>query len=195
MGRSSVPDMATEDLPTLTVQQTRALEAFADTIIPGCKRGADDDAVAGVSATPGAVHAGALDVLRHPATGISDGIAEMADTLDTLARAPGGAGEADQPRSFADLPYERRRALVAELTSRANPERDFWFLLALFAYMAYDSSPHRPTAEVMRDAGTGLRAMGFGRPDDDGLWRFPVASYARELAAVHPQTDENGNLP
>ena len=46
------------------------LEAFADTFVPGEKRSPDDVAIAGAAAGPGAVEAGALELLEMPATGV-----------------------------------------------------------------------------------------------------------------------------
>jgi len=47
------------------------LEAFADTIVPGEKRSPDDHAIAGAASGPGAVGAGALELLRTPARSTS----------------------------------------------------------------------------------------------------------------------------
>ena len=71
----------------LTEEQCRTLtlEAFADTFVPGEKRSPDDIAVAGAAAGPGAVEAGALELLETPATGVSDGLAELADSLNEHA--------------------------------------------------------------------------------------------------------------
>lgn len=46
-----------------------ALEAFADTLIPGEKRGPSDRAVAGVSRGGGAVASGVIEVLLTPEGG------------------------------------------------------------------------------------------------------------------------------
>jgi hypothetical protein len=35
--------------------------------------------------------------------------------------------------------------------------------------------------------------MGWGLPDDDGLWRFPQYTYGRKLAEVHPGTTSSGS--
>lgn len=182
----------------LTDSETTTLEAFADTVVPGRRRHAGDRAIAGVAEGPGAVEAGALAVLRDPATGIEDGVAGMAHLLDEHARAL--ASElalqvSDDGTAFADLDYPTRRLLIARLTAVGAPLRDFWFLLALFSYMAYDSAPHRDTAEALADQHPGLVALGFARPGADGRWGFARTSYGRPLATTHPATDENGNLP
>ncbi|MGJ9423262.1 DUF5987 family protein [Aeromicrobium sp. CF3.5] len=174
------------------------LEAFADTVIPGCKRYPEDRAIAGVSTTPGAVDAGALLVLQDPATGIEDGVGDMADLLDQHAQdvaSERGLVVAVDGTAFADLDYPSRRELVASLTAPGATLRDFWFLLALFSYMAFDSAPHLDTAMALAEDHPGLLAIGFARPDDNGVWEFDPATYGRPMATLHPATDENGNLP
>ncbi|HEV7648553.1 MAG TPA: DUF5987 family protein [Actinophytocola sp.] len=176
--------------------QTSTLEAFADTIVPGAKRGPDDRAIAGVCDDPGAVEAGALELLNTPATGITEGLAPLAQALNAHAAAYAGEHgrtlEAGVP-SFVALPYTDRVALVAQLTAPGHPEQSGWVLLAMFSNMAYDSAAHRSTAEAIADGHPGLLAMGFAKPDDDGLWRFPDFGYGRELAKRHPDTTASGS--
>lgn len=179
----------------LTADQLLTLEAFADTVVPGCKRSPDDEAVAGVHHTPGAVEAGALAVLTHPATGIDDGVGEMADALnERAARLDAARTDARPLPAFVRLPYQDRRELVHSLTSPACEERELWFLLALFAYMAYDSAPHLDTAKARLDEHPGLVQLGFPKPDADGLWRGHSPTYGRPTARPRPGTDERGNL-
>lgn len=175
----------------LTPSQTRSLEAYADTVVPGCRRHADDIAISGVSGTPGAVEAGALHVLLDPAVGIADEVGEMADLLDARAQERYGL---DVDSGFVELDYQQRRHLVIALTTEAD-DRDLWFLLALFCYMAYDSAPHRPTIEAVGDPTSGLSAMGFNGPRPNGRWGFSPAGYGKTLARLHPHTDNTGSLP
>lgn len=195
-------------LSTLTDVQVLTLEAFADTVVPGVKRAPDDVAIAGVDDTPGAVQAGALDVLTDPATGLEDGVGEMADLLNehaaAFARADGwgdepevGGASADVGHdlpAFVHLDYGRRRALVAELTAHEHPQRELWFLMALFSYMAFDSAPHLDTATAVRAKHPGLVHLGFLEPDADGLWRASGPTYGRPTASPRPGTDDFGNL-
>ncbi|WP_201848144.1 DUF5987 family protein [Myceligenerans indicum] len=181
--------------PTLAPAQRLALEAFADTVVPGRKRHPDDVAIAGVDDTPGAVECGALDVLTDPATGIEDGVGDMADLLDRRAAAWADRHGGRPVARFADLGYPDRRRLVAELTDPAEPEKDLWFLVALFATMAYDSAPHLETADALDPAVTpasGLRAMGFF-PPSGGRWAFDRGGYGRPLARLKPGTDDHGD--
>lgn len=172
-----------------------ALEAFADTVIPGRKRSADDVAIAGVSSTPGAVECGALVVLTDPATGIEDGVAGMAFLLDQRARNWASAEGVFGIDRFADLPYPLRRRVLTDLTGPSEPQKDFWFLMALFATMAYDSAPHLETADALDPAVTpasGLQDMGF-RTHVNGRWSFTPASYGRPMAQLRAGTDHNGD--
>jgi hypothetical protein len=176
--------------------KTLTLEAFADTIIPGAKRFPEDKAIAGVSDTGGAVAAGALELLETPATGISAGLEPLSQALN--AHATNYAGRTgltldDTVPPFVALPFEHRTALIEELTAPGNPEKDGWVVLALFSNMAYDSAAHMHTAEALETGHPGLLSMGFAKPNDDGLWRFPDYTYGRKLADVHPATTESGS--
>ena len=174
--------------PALTAARTTALEAYADTVVPGRRRWPGDVAVSGVSTTPGAVEAGALLVLTDPATGIEDGVGEMADLLDERAVAWAAEQGIEGVGRFADLAHEDRRRLVALLTGREEPARELWFLVALFATMAYDSAPHLETAAALAAGAPGLTAMGFA-PPVGGRWRASAPTYTVPMARLHPATD------
>lgn len=180
---------------TLTAEQTLALEAFADTVLPGRRRFEGDLAICGVSDTPGAVECGAIEVLTDPATGLEDGVAEMAHLLDEHAVTFAQAQKITAVSRFADFAYEDRRRLVAQLTSPEEPQKDFWFLIALFSVMAYDSAPHLETADALdpeKTPASGLREMNF-RPPQQGRWGFRPSSYGRRLASLREGTDSNGD--
>lgn len=184
------PASSTTDVQTLT------LEAFADTIVPGEKRSADDVAVAGASPGPGAVAAGALALLHTDATGVSAGLPYLAQALDGHATAHAAArGLPLDPAlpAFVALPFADRTAVVAALTAPGHPEKDGWVALALFCNMAFDSAAHLPTAQAIAEGHPGLAALGFSAPDADGLWRFPGYSYGRQLAEPHPSTSIDGS--
>jgi hypothetical protein len=184
------------DTPSVDTTTTITIEAFADTIIPGEKRAPDDRAVAGAASGPGAVAAGAVELLRQPGGG-------LADTLDALtwglndhaheyALARGLALDGDVP-PFVALPFEHRTELVWILTRPSHPEQEMWVGLALFSNMAFDSAAHRSTADALADGHPGLLTIGYFHPDSDGLYRFPEFSYGRQLAAVHPDTTATGS--
>jgi enediyne biosynthesis protein E8 len=176
--------------------RTMILEAFADTIVPGEKRSADDRAIAGVASGGGAVAAGAIELLEWDATGVTDGLDDIVRRLDDHARAYAGERDLDLDPglpAFVALPFEDRTALVLRLLSRGHPEKEFWVLLTLFSNMAFDSAAHLHTAEAIAAGHPGLTAMGIARPDADGLWRFPEYSYRRPLARLHPDTTKSGS--
>jgi hypothetical protein len=179
-------------------QQTRTmtLEAFADTIIPGQKRSPDDKAIAGAAAGGGAVAAGALELLQMPATGVTAGLDYLVPALNGHAEvyaAEHGLALDDSVPAFVALPFEHRTALVQALTTPGHPEKDGWVLLALFSNMAFDSAAHLKTTDAIAAGHPGLAAMGFARPDADGLWRFRDYSYGRPLANLHPNTNPSGS--
>ena len=176
--------------------QTSTLEAFADTILPGVKRGPDDRAIAGVCDDPGAVEAGALELLNDPATGVTAGLGPLSQALNAHAVAyadeHGRTLDEDVP-PFVALDYEDRVALISELTAPGHPEQSGWVLLAMFSNMAFDCAAHLSTGEALESGHPGLLQMGFAEPDSDGLWRFPDFSYGQELAKRHPDTTESGS--
>jgi hypothetical protein len=176
--------------------QTTTLEAFADTIVPGEKRGPDDRAVAGVATGGGAVAAGALELLGHEATGIAAQLGVLADMLTghaTAYAAAHGVELDDTVPAFVALPFEHRTALIQQLTAAGHPEREGWVLVALFSNMAFDTAAHMHTADAIAAGHPGLAAMGFTTPDPDGLWRFDQYSYRRQLASLHPNTTPSGS--
>jgi len=176
--------------------RTMTIEAFADTIVPGEKRFPDDRAVAGVAPGGGAVAAGAIEVLTLPATGIAAALGHLATTLNGHATAYAAELRLELDGSvpaFVALVYAHRAALVQRLTTPGHPEKDGWVLLALFSNMAFDVAPHMHTAEALEAGHPGLTAMGFSRPDADGLWRYPRYSYGRQLARLHPGTTPSGS--
>jgi hypothetical protein len=179
-------------------EQTRimTLEAFADTIIPGEKRSPEDRAIAGVSTGGGSVAAGAIELLETPATGVTAGLGPLSQALNghaTAYAAEHGLELDETVPPFVALAYEHRVALVHRLTTPGHPEKDGWVLLALFSNMAFDAAPHLHTGEALAAGHPGLIAMGFEKPEADGLWRFPKYSYGRELAKRHPNTTASGS--
>lgn len=172
------------------------LEAFADTIIPGEKRFPGDRAIAGAAPGGGAVAAGALELLEWDATGVTEGLDDYVRLLNDHARSYAdehGLALDESVPPFVALSFEHRTALVSRLASPDHPEKDFWVLLALFSYMAFDSAAHLNTAEAVNAGHPGLTAMGIAKPGPDGLWRFPAFSYGRPLARLHPDTTPSGS--
>lgn len=184
------------DIGDESLERTMTLEAFADTIVPGEKRGPDDRAIAGAAPGPGAVAAGALELLGDPATGIADSLDIYARDLNerTLAYADEHGLDLDKSLPpFVALPFAHRTALVQALTAPGNPEKDLWVLLVLFSNMAWDTAAHMHTVDAIAAGHPGLVALGFAQPDTDGLWRFKDFSYKRPLARIHPNTTPAGD--
>jgi enediyne biosynthesis protein E8 len=175
---------------------TLTLEAFADTIVPGETRGPGDRAIAGVMTGPGAVAAGALELLANPATGITEGLPGLAHALNehaqTYASEHGVITDSSVP-PFTALPFGHRTVLVRALLAPDHPEKDFWVLLALFCFMAFDTGAHLHTVDAIAAGHPGLATMGFAPPGADGLWRFADFSYGRQLASLHPDTTPAGD--
>lgn len=176
--------------------RTATLEAFADTIVPGAKRSPRDRVIAGVSEGPGAVAAGAIDLIETPATGITAGLDSLATMLN--GHASDYAGERaltldDDVPPFVALSFEDRTGLVQRLTTPGHPEKDGWIGLALFCNMAFDAGAHLHTTEAIAAGHPGLAMLGFAAPDTDGLWRFPQSSYQSPLADRHPNTTPSGS--
>jgi hypothetical protein len=172
------------------------LEAFADTLVPGEKRIPEDVAVAGAAPGPGAVAAGAIELLETPATGVASGLDGLALTLNEHASKY--AAEHDLSLDpgvppFVALSFEHRTALVRVLTAPDHPEKEFWILTALFCFMAFDTAAHMDTLSAIAEGHPGLAMMGYAKPDSDGLWRFPDYSYGRQLARIHPDTTPSGD--
>jgi enediyne biosynthesis protein E8 len=176
--------------------RTMTIEAFADTLVPGEKRWPGDTAIAGVAVGGGAVAAGAVELVRTPATGIADAVDNLADALNGHAQAHAAEHLVVLDPSlppFVALPFSHRSRLVAALTAPDHPEKDLWVLFALFCFMAFDTAAHLHTTEALAAGHPGLMTMGFAQPDADGLWRFADYSYGRQLASPHPDTSPSGS--
>lgn len=172
------------------------LEAYADTLIPGEKRSSDDRAVAGVAEGPGAVQAGAIDLLFSEAAGVQAAVPAFAAAVDAEAR--GYAAEHQivlDPTvpAFVSLDFAQRTDLAVQTLAFDAEERQAFEALAALMFLAYHTAGHLHTAQAVRDGHPGLAAIRFPLPDDDDLWRFPVFSYGRRLAEEHPDTTPGGH--
>ncbi len=186
----------TSDNSTVDSTKTMTLEAFADTIIPGEKRGPDDRAIAGVSSGGGAVASGAVELLETPAGGINEMLDSLVVALNDHATAYAeerGLTLDEEVPPFVALEFADRTALVMTLTAPEHPEKELWVALVMFSNMAFDTGAHLPTAEAFAAGHPGLLTIGFERPDADGVWRFPDFSYRRKLADLHPDTTPSGS--
>ena len=177
---------------------TTTLEAFADTLIPGQKRYAGDYAVAGVVRGPGAVQAGAVDLMWFPQAAIGPALPGFAAMLNERATAYAAQHQhALDPTlpPFVALSFRDRTMLCLDLLDPSAPDYLAWWALAAMPFIAFHTAGHLHTVDAVRHGHPGLRAIRFPHPDRDGLWRFPHFSYRRRLAHSHPHTTSNGNPP
>ena len=177
---------------------TTTLEAFADTLIPGQKRHDADYAVAGAVKGPGAVQAGAVDLMWFPEAAIGPALPALATMLDTRAATYAGQHQRMLDPTlppFVALSFGDRTRLLLELLDPSAQDYIVWWALAAMPFLAFHTAGHLNTVHAVRDGHPGLRWIGFPHPDRDGLWRYPHFSYRRQLARSHPRTTSNGNPP
>lgn len=195
LSRASSPAGATP-LGTSSDPETTTLEAFADTLIPGQKRFDGDYAVAGVVRGPGAVQAGAIDLMTFPPAGVVDALPAYAAGLSAEASAfiaaHGLVVDPTLPPLVA-LSFRDRTGLLLQLLDPTHPDFLAWYALSAFPFLAFHTAGQLPTAYAVRHRHPGLAMIGFPPPDADGLWRFPHYSYRRRLARSHPGTTAGGN--
>ncbi|WP_263101385.1 DUF5987 family protein [Kitasatospora sp. DSM 101779] len=175
---------------------TQSLEAFADTLVPGQRRHPGDLPIAGAVTGPGAVQAGAVQVLTSPDLPLGPWLPEIAGLLDARALARAATHLLWLPPGwppFVGLPFDHRTALVTGLFEPGEVDRPVWQVLALLVGLAFDTAAHRHTADALAAGHPGLAWIGFPPPDADGLWRFPEHSYNRPLAGLHPRTTASGS--
>lgn len=176
--------------------EVMTLEAFADTIIPGERRDAQDRAIAGAAADGGAVTSGAVDLMTSEEGGLGGMLGSLVAGLNDHAQAYAVRHDrkldADVP-PFVALDFADRTTLAAELMAPGGDEQDMWVSLAMFSVMAWDTGASVHTTDALAAGHPGLTIMGFAAPDPDGLWRFPDFSYRQVLAKVHPHTTPSGD--
>jgi hypothetical protein len=168
------------------------IEAFADTIIPGQKRFPADRAIAGAVRGPGGVQAGAVDMWYFGPLQSSGAAPPFAVALNAFARTR-FPQTAVTPPEFVLLDFEQRTELLYTLYDPSAPDRQFWVVGAAIVFLAFHTAGFLHTADAVRERHPGLAWLRFPRPDPDGLWRFPDASYRRRLNRLHPRTTKRGH--
>src|SRR3954462_4911243 len=113
-----------------------ALQAFADTMVPGRKGSRTDPgnsvqpgAIAGVDRRPGAVEADALALYRHPLIGFD--ALEPAFISDLEARSLRFGG------TFVSLPFRDRVEVCKAGLAFSNPDRLVWEAAAAVPFTAF----------------------------------------------------------
>jgi hypothetical protein len=172
------------------------LEAFADTLIPGEKRAANDRAIAGAAAGAGAVQAGAVDLLRFGPAGTAEVVPAVAAGLNVRAiqyAAQHGIVIDPTVPPLVALDFVARTELLVQILDGTDPDQLAFFAIAALVFLAYHTAGHLHLADAVRNGHPGLAAIGFPQPDADDVWRFREFSYRRALARNHPRTSKRGN--
>ncbi len=167
------------------------LEAFADTLIPGEKRTPLDRAIAGAASGPGAVQAGAVDLLNFPPATVGPLLPVIAAGLNARAvvfAATNGILLDPTVPPLVALDFAARSALLVQLLDGTDPDQVLWFAVAALVFLAYHTAGHLDTAAALAAGHPGLAAIGFPAPNADGRWRFAVASYRRTVAPKSPRS-------
>lgn len=173
--------------PSLGLSPSDAtLQAFADTMLPGCRvdrtdlgNPIDPLAIAGVDPLPGAVQADALALYHHPDVGFDALAPGFLSELETLSLPHGG--------DFLHLDFSNRVEVCLTGLDFSNQSRVVWELAAAVAFIAFCAAP------LIRDAtageACGYRVMGLPGVAPNGYADF---SYGRPLSTERTRT---GSLP
>jgi hypothetical protein len=169
--------------PSLT---DAALQAFADTMIPGRKAARTDLgneihplAIAGVDPEPGAVEADALALYHHPKIGFDVLAPAFLGELESTALPLGG--------TFLSLDFDRRVRVCVTGLAFSNPSRVVWEAAAAVPFTAFCAAGMIPNATA--DKASGYRVMGLPGVAPRGYADF---SYFRRLARERTRA---GSLP
>ena len=170
------------------------LEAFADTLIPGEKRSADDRAIAGAVSGAGAVQAGAIALMNFPPSGIAVALPELAVDLNRRALTYATTNlivlDPTVPPLVA-LDFAARTAVCLEALEAETPDQLAYYALAALVFLAYHTAGHLSTPQAVRDGHPGLAALGLPLSDADDLWRYPEFSYRKSIARGHRRARRN----
>lgn len=188
----NLPSLPPLDLPA----QVATLEAFSDTMIPGEKRYPADRAIAGVVSGPGAVQAGALAFMEFPPVGLAPALPALAAAISAQAvkYAAQHAIVLDPTvPPWVSLNFAQRTALALDLLNFSHVDYLPYYALAALPFLAFHTAGQMHTVDAVRGGHPGLATIHFPPPDPDGLWRFPVFSYRRQLARLSPRTTDSGS--
>lgn len=162
------------------------LQAFADTMLPGCRAAKTDLgnpidplAIAGVDSLPGAVQADALAFYHHPEVGFDALAPAFLSALEAYSVPHGG--------DFLHLSFDARVHVCLAGLDFSNPARILWELTAAIPFIAFCAAPLIRNATT--DQASGYRVMGLPGPAPDGYGDF---SYERRLST---ELTSAGSLP
>lgn len=161
-------------------------QAFADTILPGCRaertdlgNPIDPLAIAGVDPLPGAVQADALALSHHPEVGFDPLAPGFLSDLETRSLLHGG--------DFLHLGFDARVQVCMHGLDFSNPDRTLWELAAAVAFIAFCAAPL--IRDATADQASGYRVMGLPGVAPNGYADY---SYRRQLSAERTRA---GSLP
>jgi hypothetical protein len=182
----TTPARAALPIPPVTSLGDATLQAFADTMIPGCAATSTDlgnpiypGAIAGVDPLPGAVQADALALYHNAEVGFDS--LEPAFLADLEARALRNGAD------FLDLDFAARVQTCLSGLDFSNPTREVWEAAAAVPFTAFCA------AALIRNAtaaqASGYRVMGLPGIAPNGYTGF---SWRRRLSTERTRT---GSLP
>jgi hypothetical protein len=167
---------ATEAEALVPVVGDAALQAFADTMIPGRKTNRTDlgnsvqpGAIAGVDPRPGAVETDALALYRHPLIGFN--ALEGPFLADLSARSASHGG------TFVSLSFANRVEVCKAALAFSNPDRLLWEAAAAVPFTAFCAAGL--SREQTSKKASGYRVMGLPGAAPHGYRHF---SYRKKLA-------------
>ncbi|MGZ4186784.1 MAG: DUF5987 family protein [Solirubrobacteraceae bacterium] len=189
LARASTVAFGALALPSLPLPSSPAvsptdatLQAFADTILPGCRAARTDLgnpidplAIAGVDPLPGAVQADALAFYHHPEVGFDALAPAFLSALEAYSVPHGG--------DFLRLPFDARVAVCLAGLDFSNPARLLWELTAAIPFIAFCAAPLIRNATAKQ--ASGYRVMGLPGPAAGGYSDY---SYERALSTELTRT-------
>jgi len=162
------------------------LQAFADTMLPGCRvdrtdlgNPIDPLAIAGVDPLPGAVQADALAVSHHPEVGFDPLAPGFLSDLEARSLPRGG--------DFLHLDFASRVQVCLDGLDFSNPSRTLWELGAAIAFIAFCAAPLIRNATASEACG--YRVMGLPGVAPNGYGDY---SYGLQLSTERTPA---GSLP
>jgi hypothetical protein len=94
---------------------------------------------------------------------------------------------------WVSLNFAQRTALAVDVLNFSHLDYLPYYALAALPFLAFHTAGQMHTVDAIRDGHPGLATLHFPPPDPDGLWRFPVFSYRRQLARLSPRTTSGGS--
>jgi hypothetical protein len=183
----ALPSLPLPGPRSATVSSTDAtLQAFADTILPGCRatktdlgNPIDPLAIAAVDPLPGAVQADALALFHHPEVGFDALEPAFLSALEAYSLPHGG--------DFLHLPFDARVQVCLSGLDFSNPARLLWESAAAVPFTAFCAAPLIRNATAGQ--ASGYRVMGLPGPAPNGYRDF---SYERRMST---ELTAGGSLP